>query len=114
MLVSLWFTLRSCRYLIASNGTMTDEQWIRKHLVGSDLGLVEVLSGHFLELLSKITENLNEDSQCPSRDSKSEYLPNTTLEPVFYFIMRFKEFNAFDVSLTTYHFPHAEFVTLFR
>jgi hypothetical protein len=57
-------------YYIASNGTMTDEQWIRKDLAGSDVGLIEVISGHFLEVLSKTAENLNEDSQCPNRVSK--------------------------------------------
>jgi hypothetical protein len=93
----------SISHYIASNGTMTDDQWIRKDLAGNDLGLIEEISEHFLAVSSKTTENLNEYSQCPSRDSKREP-PKYSSRASTLFCNEVQRFNAFDMSLTAYYF----------
>jgi hypothetical protein len=81
---------------------MIDEQWIRKDLAGSDLGLIEVISGNFLEVLSKTAENLNEDNRCPSPDSKRAP-PKYNSRACALFCNEVQRCNAFDMSLTAYY-----------
>jgi hypothetical protein len=52
---------------IASSNMMMDESWIANDLQENDRGLIEVLTGIFLEGLKKITKNLSQDGRCAGR-----------------------------------------------
>jgi hypothetical protein len=63
----LFYDPESIQSILASNGRMTDEQKIGMNLEGSDRGLIEVLSGNYLEEQRKTTINFNWHAGVPGR-----------------------------------------------
>jgi hypothetical protein len=60
---------------VVSNDGAIDDRWIGNDLKRSGCGLIEILSGIYLEGLRNTTKMLSQDSRWPCRNSK-ERLPN--------------------------------------